>query len=102
MIALYLILAVVGAVGTWTFNILSFGEVDYLAGWFANPASSSAAVDVIVVAIVCCIFFIAEGRRLGTRHVWVLIPLTFVVAIAFTLPLFLALRERRLRTLHSE
>ena len=72
MVVVYCLLAVVGAAGTWFFNIrsMSAGD-DYLAGWFANPASSSAAVDVIVVAVV-----VREvARRLGVtapalyRHV---------------------------------
>ena len=95
----YATLAVVGAVGTWFFNLRSIGRgEDYLAGWFANAASSSAAVDVIVVATVACLFMVAEGRRLGmSRWVWLLVPLSFAVAIAFTFPLFLAWREQHLR-----
>ncbi|MGL4745311.1 MAG: DUF2834 domain-containing protein [Dermatophilaceae bacterium] len=98
--ALYGLLAVVGAGGTWWFN-LRFDSADvngagYLESWFANPASSSAAVDVIVTAVVACVFYLSEARR---RRVWwpvVLVPLTFLVALAFTLPAFLALRELRL------
>lgn len=98
MVIVYSLLAVVGAAGTWWFNIRSAREEqDYLAGWFANPASSSAAVDVIVVAVVVCLFIVVEARRLGmTRWVWLLVPLTFAIAVAFTFPAFLALRERAL------
>ena len=95
----YALLAVVGAAGTWFFNLRSIaaGE-NYLAGWFANAASSSAAVDVVVVAVVACLFMVLEGRRLGmSRAVWLLVPLSFDVAIAFTFPLFLAWREHHLR-----
>lgn len=97
MIIFYLLIAVCGLVGTWYFNIVSMtaGE-NYLEGWFASAASSSAAVDVVVVAVAACVFFVVEGRRLGMRHTWVLIPLTFVIALAFTFPLFLAWRERTL------
>lgn len=94
----YLVLAVIGGAGTWFFNLRSMaaGE-DYVAGWFASAASSSAAVDVIVVAFVACMFMVLEGRRLGmSRAVWLLVPLSFVVAIAFTFPLFLAWREHHL------
>ena len=41
-------------------------------------------------------FYVVEGRRLGMRRAWVLVPLTFLLALAFTFPLFLALRERAL------
>ncbi len=98
MLVVYSLLALLGVTGTWWFNIRSFGsDQDYLAGWFANPASSSAAVDVIVVAVVVCLFVVAESRRLGMpRLAWALLPLTFAVAVAFTFPLFLAWRELHL------
>ena len=94
-------LSAAGLVGTWAFNIAFFadpGGLSYLGGWFANAASSSAAVDVIVVALAACVFMVAEGARLGwIRWVWVLVPLSFAIAIAFTFPLFLGLRELALR-----
>jgi hypothetical protein len=94
---LYGLIAVCGLVGTWYFNVASFSAGEsYLGGWFASAASSSAAIDVLVVAVAACVFFVLEGRRLGMRHTWVLIPLTLVVALAFTFPLFLAWRERTL------
>ncbi|CAN5529347.1 hypothetical protein BH23ACT6_BH23ACT6_24100 [soil metagenome] len=73
----------------------------YLAGWFANPAASSAAIDVIVVALVACVFIVRETRRVGMPSLafWALVPLTFLIAVAFTFPLFLAWRERQLRQL---
>ncbi len=94
----YLILAAAGGIGTWYFNSRSMaaGE-DYFSGWFANAASSSAAVDVIIVALVACTFIVLEGRRLGMpRAVWLLVPASFIIAIAFTFPLFLAWREHHL------
>ncbi len=98
LIALYLLLAVAGLVGTWYFNLQFTGSdgQGYLQAWFANPASSSAAVDVIVTALVACVFYVVEGSRLRMRWTLVLVPLTFLVALAFTFPLFLALREWRL------
>lgn len=87
----------VGLVTTWYFNVVYIavdGGVAYLADWFANAASSSAAVDVVVTAIVACVFYVREIWRLGcTRWALVLVPLTFAVALAVTLPLFLAFRE---------
>jgi hypothetical protein len=91
----HLVLAVVGAAGTWYYNLQYQGS-DYLGAWFANPASSSAAVDVIVTAVAACLFYVREGLRLRLRWTLVLVPLTFVVALAFTFPLFLAVREWRL------
>lgn len=98
MVVVYAVLGLVGLVGTWFFNLRSgaAGE-DYLASWFATAASTSAAVDLVVVAVAASLFFLVEGRRLGMRWVWVLVPLTFAVALAFTFPVFLAWRERHLR-----
>jgi hypothetical protein len=102
LVGVYLVLSLVGLVGTWWFNIAFFlgGGGDYLGGWFANAASSSAAVDIIVMAIAACVVMVVEGRRLGWRPVGIsaLVVLSFVIAVAFTFPLFLALRERSLLT----
>jgi Terpene cyclase DEP1 len=93
---LYLVLAIAGLIGTWYFNLQFFASdsrLDYLQAWFANPASSSAAVDIIVVACAGCVFIAVESWRLRIWWAWVLIPLSFVLAVAFALPLFLAIRE---------
>ena len=94
-------LSLAGLIGTWAFNIAFMADpqgLGYLEGWFANAASSSAAVDIIVVALAACLFMLVEGARLGwARWVWILVPLSFAVAVAFTFPLFLGLRELALR-----
>ncbi|WP_405219088.1 DUF2834 domain-containing protein [Agrococcus sp. Ld7] len=94
-------LAVAGLVGTWVFNIafvLDPGGIGYLEGWFANAASISASIDLLVVAVAASIFMIVEGARLGwARWVWMLVVLSGITAVAFTFPLFLGLRELALR-----
>jgi hypothetical protein len=93
----YAVLAVVGLVGTWWFNLAYRGD-DYVGDWFANAASSSAAVDILVAFAVCVVFYVREARRLGWP-LWVPVLfglLSLVVAVAFAFPLFLALRELRL------
>lgn len=84
--------------GTWYFNLIYDGQ-NYLADWFVNPASSSAAVDIITIVGVASVVYVREGRRLGWRLPLVLlfIPLSVVVAVAFALPLFVGLRELALR-----
>ncbi len=94
-------LAALGLVGTWYFNLSFFAaaeSADYLGSWFANDASASAAVDLIVVASAASIFMVVDGIRLGwARWIWVLVVLSFAIAIAFTFPLYLGLRELALR-----
>lgn len=94
----YFFLAVFGLVGTWYFN-LTYDGGNYIGDWFANPASSSAAVDILVIVAVAAVFYVVESRRLGWRLVvpLVFIVLSIAVAVCFALPLFLGLRERRLR-----
>ena len=96
----YLVLSIVGLVGTWYFNLafVAAGGGDYVGAWFANPASSSAAVDILVAGVAACVLIVAEGRRLGWNRLLIaaLVVLSFVIAVAFTFPLFLALRERDL------
>ncbi len=95
--SVYFALAIIGLVGTWYYNFQFTGE-NYLAAWFGNPASSSAAVDIIVIVLVASVFYLREGLRLGWRWplLLLLIPLSVAVAVAFALPLFLGLRELRL------
>lgn len=96
----YLSLAVVGLLGTAWFNVRwgseGGGAADFVRAGFANPASSSLAVDLLVVAATASVFMVVEGRRTGVRWVWVYVVASAVTAIAFTFPLFLAARERAL------
>lgn len=96
---IYVLLSAVGLVGTWFFNRLSrTSDQGYLAGWFANDASPTAAVDLIVTAVVACLFIVIEGHRTElSQAVWFLVPLSFSVAVAWTFPLLLAWREDHLR-----
>ena len=92
----YGLLSAVGLVGTWYFNLTYAGEASYLAAWFANAASSSAAVDLLVAFTAGSIFMVVEGRRLGMRLPWLYVVFGAVLAFAFTFPLFLLVRERTL------
>ena len=101
----YGLAALIALVLTWTFNLRyagSGGLADYLAAWFANDASSSAAVDLIALAVVASVFMVAESRRVGIRPSVALafVVAGFVIAMSFSLPLFLLLRERRLASRH--
>ncbi|MBU1251891.1 MULTISPECIES: DUF2834 domain-containing protein [Microcella] len=94
----FLILAVVGLIGTWTYNIQAIVQrTDFLGDWFANgPAVGSLTMDLLIMAVAACAFIVIEGRRLGMRHLWAYIVFSGLTAIAFTFPLFLANRERHL------
>jgi len=100
---LYAVLAVAGLVGTWWFNLRfmsasggSFSVVEFVRAGFANDASSSLGADLVVGTLTFLAWSFAESRRLGMRHWWVFVLLTFGVAFAMAFPLFLLVRERRL------
>jgi len=95
LVVIYRALALVGLMGTWYFNLQSSGvEGGYLRGWVANSASTSATVDLLVAYVAASVFMIVEGRRVGIRRPWLYVVLALPTAFAFTLPLFLARRER--------
>lgn len=98
----YAVLAVAGALLPWYFNLQlivgpGFDLGSFLAGVFANPASSSIGVDILVGATAFCVWMIREARRLGMRHWWVYLVITMLVSFACACPLFLLMRDRRLR-----
>lgn len=92
----YLVLAVVGLIGTWTFNVLAIVDHrDYVGDWVGSgPAVLSLTVDVLLAAVASAVFMVIESRRIGMRRVWIYLVLIPLVALAFALPLFLAMRER--------
>jgi Terpene cyclase DEP1 len=94
--AAYLVLAVVGLIGTWTCNVAAIAaHRDYIGDWIGSgPAVLSLTIDVLVAAVASAVFMVIESRRIGMRRVWIYIVLIPLVALAFALPLFLAMRER--------
>jgi hypothetical protein len=91
------LLSVAGLIGTWYFNLLAIRQGrNFFADWSSTPAVSSATTDLLVAASAASIFMFSEGKRLKMKYVWLFILGSFVTAIAFTFPLFLAFRERKL------
>lgn len=96
---LYLFLSILGICYTWYYNIQYFNSVENatLVGFFKdaqqNFAGKSFGADLTVVCLTFFVFLIPESLRLKIKYWWLLIPLTFLIAIAFTFPLFLYLRE---------
>ena len=62
-------------------------------------ASLALGAALLVVAVAGCVLIVVEARRLGMRRAWLYIVLSGVTAFAFTFPLFLAMRQRRLTAL---
>lgn len=101
---LYLALAIAGAILPWMANwefIQTYGS-SFDLGLFvrlanANAAAQSLSRDLLIGASAVTIWMVSEARRLQMRGLpWVLLGCV-TVAFAFGAPLFLYLRERRLR-----
>ncbi|MEV8134605.1 DUF2834 domain-containing protein [Microbacterium aurantiacum] len=97
----YLVIAVVGLVGTWWFNALAIVQMnDFVTDLVTSgPAVSSIAVDLLVVAVAGSVFILVEARRLRMRFGWLYVVGSALTAFAFTFPLFLAMRQRRITEL---
>ena len=95
---IYLALSIVGLVWTFTLNAWTVVEGrNYFADLFGSgPAVSSIGVDLLVVAIAGVVLIFAEARRLRMKRAWLYVVLSAVTAFAFTFPLFLAMRERKI------
>jgi hypothetical protein len=100
---LYGALALIGLPVTWYYNLQPM-EISYFAGLYANPASTSFTNDLIVVVSTFLVWSFVEVGRLKMSYVlWgVIFVLTFLVAAACTVPIFMILRERRLLELENE
>ena len=93
----YLVLSVVGLITAWVFNgIASVMGANYLLAWFGTPVDWVLSLDLLIVAVAGSAFMIFEAKKLGMKRVWVYIALSGITAFAFTFPLFLAMRERKL------
>jgi hypothetical protein len=98
-----MILAAVGLITAWVFNgIASVRGENYLEAWFSSPADWVLSLDLLVVAVAGSAFMIMEARKLGMKRVWLYIVLSGITAFAFTFPLFLAMRERKLQATQTE
>lgn len=101
----YLILAILGIAYTWYFNIQFYLTEDntsilnFVAQTKTTFASQSLVADLTVVVVTFLVWMTYESLKLKIKYWWMLIPLTFIVAIAFTFPLFLYLRANRLEVL---
>ena len=91
-------LSIFGLVTAWIFKGLAvMTQANYLGAWFSSPVDWILSADLLIVALAGSIFILIEGRRLGMKNLWLYMALSAVTAFAFTFPLFLAMRERKLQ-----
>lgn len=99
----YLVLAISGAVLPMISNFhfayeygLAFDIQKFIQLANDNPAAESVSRDLIISASAIFIWIINESKKLAIKNMWIVYLGTFLIAFAFSAPLFLFLRERRL------
>jgi hypothetical protein len=107
---LYIALGIAGLAGTWA-QVFGYLDLGFIAGnvqfWketLATPASTFIVVDIFVLAAAVFVLMFAEGRRLGigAGWLWTYYLGSVLVGISCFVPLYLAHRQRMLRTRHPE
>jgi hypothetical protein len=68
----------------------------FVGEFFANRIGGFFGMDVLVSAVVLCVFASAEGRRMGMRSRWMPVVSVLPVGVSPGLPLFYYLREIQL------
>lgn len=102
----YAAAALAGLALPWYFNLefaqqagTLFDLGAFVSQSLSTPASSSLTMDLTVAFAVFLVWSVIEGRRIGLRSWWLYPLLGALVAFACAFPLFLLMRERRLRQL---
>ena len=94
---LYLIISISGLITAWVFNALAvFEQADYLASWFGSAVDWVLSLDLLIVILATVVFMLAEAKRLGMKNVWLYFLASGITAAAFTFPLFMFFRERKI------
>ncbi len=106
----YLLLAVLGAILPWQAN-LEFMQMNPGGGFDlqafiqdanVNAASRSLNRDLLIAASAFSIWIVTEGRKLQIKGWWITLIVCVSISFACGGPLFLYIRERKLRELNSE
>jgi hypothetical protein len=69
----------------------------FLDDVFANPATTTVTVDLLILGVAVVVFIVVEASRLGMRRPWLWAVLAVPLPGAFLVPLFFVLRERRIQ-----
>jgi len=96
---IYLILAILGLVVPWYYNLQFFanaGLLDFANESAANLAAKSVSLDLFIATVAGCTWMYAESKRLSVSFVGLYILLGVFVSFSFALPLFLFVRETKL------
>lgn len=95
----YLILAILGLVVPWYYNLQFFGNaglIDFVNESSANLAAKSVSFDLFIATVTGSVWMYVESRRVNISFVWLYILFGFLVSFSSAFPLFLFIREKKL------
>ena len=108
---LYLILSILGFLIAGGYTLQQSVETGNWLFWtdpgrtlrelFANGTSTAFGIDLALVVLTAFIWMWQEARDLGIPRVWRFWVLALLFGLAGPLPLFLYVRERRLKTVRG-
>ena len=100
---IYLSLAIAGAIFTAISNyhfVLEYGAIFDIKKFIelanSNPAAESISRDLLISASAIFMWIIKESKKLEIKNMWIIYLGTFFIAFAFSAPMFLFLREKRI------
>lgn len=95
--AIYAVVLVAALIGTQSVLVGHLVDGGSISAFTRQPVDTAGGVfvtiDLLAVAVAALVLMIAEARRLGLRHVWVYVVLTFAVAVSVAFPAFLIHRQ---------
>lgn len=94
---IYYVISALGLITALVLNgIASTTGADYLAAWFGTVVDWVLSVDLLIIAFAVVTFMLVEAKRLGIKRVWLYFLASTFTAMAFTFPLFMAHREKKI------
>jgi len=98
MRTIYLIAAIVGAVGPYVFFAQFFAGPDaglgaFTAQLFATPPAAGFTTDLLITSVVFWIWSFQEARRLRMSRWWAYVVVNLTIGLSCALPLFFYVRE---------
>ena len=102
---IYAVLFVLGAIVPmyWNFQYLHAGAsvpkllLDFFTVPLESAVTASLLFDLLTAFAAFNVLLLTEGRELATRDLVICLAVSWLVAFAAGLPLYLFLRERRMR-----
>lgn len=109
LLLFYLLCSIAGLLVPWYFNLqhmlhspVPFSIIQLFEEGTHSNLASSLTYDFLIASSAATVFMIIEIRRLKMKFLWFYVVFTFLIAFAFTFPLFLFNRERKILKMRYE